>query len=96
MAGLCVGQEGADGFAFDDPADVAFDFEVEDQERDVAFLAHGQCGQVHNGEAFVDGFLEGEGFVAGSGRVFVGVCGVDAVDFGGFEEDVAVEFCGSE
>ena len=26
----------------------------------------------------------------------MGVCGVDAVDFGCFEEDLAVELCGSE
>ena len=90
------GEEGSDGFAFDDAADVSRDFEVEDQEGDVAFLAHGQGGHVHDAEAFVEGFFEGEGFVAGCGGVFVGIGGVDAIDFGGFEEDVAVEFGGSE
>lgn len=58
--GSGVGQERPDGFAFDDFADIAWDFEVEDEEGDVAFLAHGQGGHVHDAEAFVECFGEGE------------------------------------
>jgi len=93
---LFGGQEGADGLAFHDLPDVSWNFEVKDEEGDVAFLAHGQGSHVHDTEAFFEGLLEGEGVVAGGGGVFVGVCGVDAIDFGGFEEDLAVEFSGPE
>ena len=89
---LGVGEKRPDGFAFDDFADVSGDFEVEDEERDFAFLAHGQCGHVHHSEAFLECFFEGEGLVSCGARVFVWIRGVDAVDFGCFEEDVAVEF----
>lgn len=59
-------------------------------------MAHRQGGHVHDAEAFFECFLEGEGVIAGGGGIFVWVCGVDAVDFGGFEENLAVEFCCSE
>lgn len=96
MGCLFVGQEGADGLAFDNLSDVAGDFEVEDKEGDVAFLAHGQCGHVHDAEAFVECFLEGQRFVAGRGGVLVGVGGVDAVYLRCFEQDFAVQLGGSE
>ncbi len=96
FGGLFGGEEGADGFAFDDPSDVALDFEIEDEDGDFLFLAHAEGGHVHDAQVFADGFLEGKGFVAGGAGVFVGVRGVDAVHFGGFEKDVAVEFGGAE
>ncbi len=42
------GEECSDGFALDDAADVSWDFEVEYEEWDVAFLAHGEGGHVHD------------------------------------------------
>ncbi len=57
---LGVGEEGSDWFSIDDFADVAWDFEVEDEEGDVAFLAHGQGSHVHDSEAFFECFFEGE------------------------------------
>ena len=89
--GLGVGEECADRFAFDNLADISGDFEIEDKEWDVALLAHGQGGHVHDAESFVECFGEGQRFVAGRCWIFVRICGVDPINFGCFEEDVAVE-----
>jgi len=66
-----VGDEGADVLAFDGAADVAGGFEVEDNDGDVLFEAHGEGGEIHDAELFFDGFLEGEVVVAGGVGVFV-------------------------
>ncbi len=92
---LCAHQR-SNLFAFDDPADIAQVFEIKDQDRDIAFFAHGQGGHVHDAEFFFDGFVEGEVGIAGGVGVFVGIGGVDPVDLGGFEEDIAIELGGAE
>lgn len=88
--------ERAERLAFYDGANVASAFEVEDEDGDVVFLAHGQGGHIHDGEVFGDRLGESE-FVKASGTgVLDGVCGVHAIDLGGFHEQFALEFGGAE
>lgn len=83
--------QGANIIALNDSTDIAQCFKIEDEDWDVVLFAHGQGGHVHDAEFFFDGFVEGEGCVTGGVGVFVGIGGVDAIDFGGFEEDIAIE-----
>lgn len=59
-------------------------------------VAHGEGGHVHDAEVFAHGLGVGELVVALGGGVLLGIGGVDAVDFGGLHQEVAVEFGGAE
>lgn len=91
-----VVDEGADGVALGDLGDVARGVVVEDDDGHAVFAGEGEGGGVHDGEALADGVFVIEGGVALGVGVDVGVFGVDAIDFGGFEDGVAVKFDGSE
>lgn len=89
-------EEGADFLAPNDGGDVAALFEVEDEDGEFSFTAHGERGHVHDFEFAGHGFGEGDVVEAGGSWVFLGVGGVDTIDFGGFEEHFAFEFGGAE
>lgn len=96
MDGGSGGDDGADGLSGDSAGDVAGSVEVEDDDGESLLGAHGECGHVHDAELLVEGLFEGEVVEACGVGVFFGVGGVDAVDFGGFEDGIALEFGGAE
>ena len=83
-------------FTSDDVGDVSGLFHVENDDRDIAFTAHIEGGEVHDFEILIDGLREGEVFEASSVWVFDGVFIVDAIDFGCFEKNIGTDFSGTQ
>jgi hypothetical protein len=70
--------------------------DVEDNDGDMAFAAEGKSGGVHDLEAIGDGLLVGEARVEFGLGVFAGIIGVDTIDIGGFEDEIAIGFASTE
>src|SRR5262249_43990414 len=86
--------EGANRVAGDGTLDVAFAFEVENQNGDMPLLAGRDGGDVHDAQVLVDHFGVSETLVADGMGVFLGIFAVDAVDLGCFHDDVGFNFAG--
>jgi hypothetical protein len=83
-------------FAADDADDVALLAHAEDHHGHVVVAAEGDGGLVHDAEVETDDVGVGDLGELGGFGVELGVRGVDAVDGGGFEEDVGFDLHGAE
>ncbi len=86
----------ADVLAGHDAHDIAWGLQIEDHERQFAFHEEGDGGEVHDAELFTEDLFVGDLVVEASCGVFIGVGGVDAIDLGGFEDDIGLDFGGSQ
>ncbi len=78
-------------FAFNDAEDIPAFAHREDDHGQRVVLAERDSGDVHDAQAELDDVRVGDLVILGSGGVLLGVCGVDAVDAGGFEEDLGAD-----
>lgn len=76
--------------------DVSFPFEVEHQDRNLAFHTHLDGGHVHHLQVVSANLIVAELLVANCVWVLFGIVAVDAIDFGGLHDDLAVEFPGAK
>ena len=91
-----VFDEGADFFAESGFADGVFVVEVEHEDRNVVVETEGKRGGVHDVEALFEGVDERDLVVFDGVGEFFRVFIVDAVDLGGFHDDVGVHLGGAE
>lgn len=89
-------QEGADLFASDGSGDIARFAKVKDQHGHLVLVAHGDGCHVHDAEVLGHCLGVGNGVVACGIGIFLGIGGIDAIDLGCLEQQVAVEFGGAE
>jgi hypothetical protein len=90
------GDERAYLFAADDADDVALLTHAEDHHGHVVVFAEGYGSGVHDTEVEAENVVVGDLGEFGSFVVDLGVGSVDAIDRGGFEEDVGLDFHGPE
>lgn len=84
-------QERADAISTDHLVNVPRLLEVEDQHRNVILAAHRKSGHVHDSEFPAHGFRECEFIELGRGRILLRIRGVDTVNLGGFQQNVALQ-----
>ena len=90
------GNEGTDFFAADDADDVSRLAHAEDHHGHVVVFTERDGGGVHDAEVEAEDVGVGDLRELGGFFVDFGVGGVDAVDGGGFEEDVGFDLHGTE
>ena len=88
--------EGADFFAFDGESNGVRVAEVKDEDGQVVVQAKRECRGVHDAEALPEGVDEGDVVVFDGVRVLFGIFVVDAVDLGGFEDDVGIDLVSAQ
>jgi len=91
-----VRDSSADSFAGDCAEDVADFFVVEDHDIDIVFHAVVHGLSVHDLKILCEHIAEGDFGVADGVWVSEWISGVDAINFGGFEDDFGVNFTGAE
>ena len=69
--------------------------EVEDDDGHIVVEAQGEGGGIHNAELLLQGFEVGDFLVAFGFGILFGIAVVNAVDLGGFEDDVGADFIGA-
>lgn len=93
---LSVVHDGACVFAQDGAAQAVFDEGIEDGNGYVVVHAEGEGSAVHDFDAVAQGIVVVEAQEFFGGGVFLGVAFIDAVDFGGLEEDMGFDLCSAQ
>ena len=69
--------------------------EVKDDDRKIIFQAHCQCGQIHDPQLLLNGFMERDLVVTNCIWIGDRISVVDAVDLGGLQQYIGANFSAS-
>src|SRR5207244_129504 len=86
----------ADGVAGDSALDIAFALEVEDQDGQLRFPAQANGGHIHHAQIISHDLSVSQLLVANRVRVQLWIFTVDAIDARGLEQDVRLQFTGTQ